>query len=136
MPKFKPGDRVRVSDKNEVDYGLVGTVIQAGVVTTYININHYCTFMNNQLTLLDPPTPKRVEVERTFRRYDVTDTIRMPHYGTVGKGAYRVWNITGVHLGATHQESTYALVPVDIEANEPIHVPCLMLETHPEVEKV
>lgn len=69
------------------------------------------------------------------KRYTVGDTIRMKHYPTL-EGAYRVWKVVGVHLGATHQEGTYALKPLDVGENEPIHVPCLMLETHGGVERV
>jgi hypothetical protein len=68
--------------------------------------------------------------------FKVGDTIRMPHYETVGKGRFRVWKIIGCHLGATNQESTYAMVPVDVDENELIHVPCLMLETHQSVERI
>ena len=64
----------------------------------------------------------------------VGDTIRVPHYSTA-KG-FRVWKVTGVHLGAEKQEGTYALKPLDVSENEPVHVPCLMLETNPAVEKV
>lgn len=80
--QFKPGDRVRVIDKTATDYGSVGTVIQAGVATAYIKtINHYCTFMNDQLTLLNPPTPKRVEVvteTRTFETKYVKFELKLP----------------------------------------------------------
>lgn len=71
-----------------------------------------------------------------MQKFNVGDTIRHPHYETVGKGAFRVWKITGVHLGATHQEGTYAMIPLEVEANEPIHVPCLLLESHPGIERV
>lgn len=68
------------------------------------------------------------------QRYTVGDTIRMKHYPTAG--GFRVWKVIGVHLGATFQEGTYALKPLDVSANEQIHVPCLMLETHGGVERV
>lgn len=68
--------------------------------------------------------------------YTVGDTIRMPDYPTVGEGAYRVWKIVGCHLGATNQEGTYSLVPLDIRPNEQIQVPCVMLDKHPGIERV
>ncbi len=68
--------------------------------------------------------------------FNVGDTIRMPHYPTVGPGAYRVWKVVGCHLGATNQEGTYSLVPLDILPNEQIHVPCVMLEMNPKIERV
>lgn len=52
----------------------------------------------------------------------------MKHYPTVG--GFRVWKVVGVHLGASGQEGTYALKPLDVRENEQIQVPCLMLETH------
>lgn len=70
----------------------------------------------------------------TITRYNVGDTLRMKHYPTAG--GYRVWKVYGVHLGATRQEGTYHLIPVDVSDNEAIHVPCLMLETHPGIERV
>lgn len=66
--------------------------------------------------------------------FKVGDTIRMPHYET--SGGFRVWQVQGVHLGGTFQEGTYRLMPVDVHDNEPIHVPCIILETHPEIERV
>lgn len=68
-------------------------------------------------------------------RYNVGDVIRMPHY-YYSTNRKRVWRVTGEHLGAIEQEGTYSLVPLDILENEPIHVPCIILETHPDVEKV
>lgn len=81
-------------------------------------------------------TAPTVGQKRLVRRFDVGDIIRLPHYPTVPKGRRRVWQVRGVHLGATEQEGTYALKPLDVSENEPIHVPCLMLETHPQVEKI
>lgn len=66
--------------------------------------------------------------------FKVGDIIRMPHYET--SGGFRVWAVHGVHLGGTYQESTYRLTPLDVTENEMIHVPCIMLETHPSVERV
>ena len=68
------------------------------------------------------------------RGFKPGDTIRMPHYETAG--GFRVWNVQGVHLGGEWQEGTYQLVPVDVHDNEPIHVPCIILETHPGIERV
>lgn len=58
----------------------------------------------------------------------------MNHYRTFG--GFRVWKVIGVHLGASRQEGTYALKPLDVSDNEPIHVPCIMMETHGGIEKV
>lgn len=66
--------------------------------------------------------------------YTVGDVIRMKHYPTAG--GFRVWKVIGVHIGGTRQEGTYALKPLDVTANEPINVPCLMLETHSGVERI
>ncbi len=66
--------------------------------------------------------------------FKVGDVIRMPHYPTVG--GFRVWKVIACVLGATNQEGTYELEPVDIHPNYEIRVPCVMLETHPLVERV
>lgn len=70
--------------------------------------------------------------------FKVGDVIRMPHYNTAGgsEGRWRAWKITGCYLGATHQEGTYEMVPVDVKENEPIQVPCIILHTHPAIERV
>jgi hypothetical protein len=68
------------------------------------------------------------------RGFKPGDTIRMPHYETTG--GYRVWAVQGVHLGGEWQEGTYHLRPVDVHDNETIHVPCIILETHPAIERV
>lgn len=67
-------------------------------------------------------------------RFTVGDTIRMPHYETAG--GFRVWQVQGVHLGGERQEGTYHLFALDIHGNEEIQVPCIILETHPEIERV
>lgn len=66
--------------------------------------------------------------------FEVGDTIRMPHYET--SGGFRVWIVRSVHLGGDYQEGTYHLMPLDVHKNESIHVPCIMLETHPSIERV
>ena len=66
---------------------------------------------------------------RTFR---VGHILRLPHYKTAG--GFRVWQVIAVKLGATHQEGTYELEPLDIHPNESIEVPCIILETHPAIE--
>lgn len=71
---------------------------------------------------------------RINRTFDVGDTIRMPHYETAG--GFRVWKVEGVHLGGEKQEGTYHLKPVDMKENSEIHIPCIILETHPEIELV
>lgn len=71
---------------------------------------------------------------RLSRSYSVGETLRMPHYETAG--GFRVWKVVGVHLGGEKQEGTYHLRPLDIKDNAEIHVPCIVLETHPEIELV
>ena len=68
------------------------------------------------------------------QRYQVGDTLRMKHYPTAT--GFRVWKVVGQHLGGEGQEGTYALTPLDVSENEPIHVPCIMLEMHPNVERL
>lgn len=70
----------------------------------------------------------------SHQTYTVGDVIRMKHYPT--SGGYRVWKVFGVHLGATYQEGTYRLMPLDLSDNQPIHVPCIMLETHAGIERL
>lgn len=80
------------------------------------------------------PQPKQDIQHQTF---NVGDVIRMPNYPTAGgPTTKRVWKIIGVHLGGTGQEGTYAMRPVDYSVNEPIHVPCIILESHPMIERV
>lgn len=62
------------------------------------------------------------------------DVIRMPAYDTQALGHKRVWQVLGVHLGGANQAGTYELVPLDILEHERIHVPCIMLKTHPNLE--
>lgn len=77
------------------------------------------------------PTP--VPAKRSFNPGDI---VRMPHYETVGVGRFRVWVVEGVNLGGVNQEGTYQLRALDVLDNCPIHVPCIMLETHPLVERI
>jgi hypothetical protein len=81
---------------------------------------------------------RRVEInfnaKSTKRSFSTGDTLRMPHYETAG--GYRVWKVEGVHLGGEKQEGTYHLKTVDIKDNAEIHVPCIILETHPSIEVV
>lgn len=67
-------------------------------------------------------------------RFVVGDTIRMPHYETTG--GFRVWKIIACILGGTYQEGTYTLRPLDVLENHQIEVPCIMMETHPKIERV
>jgi hypothetical protein len=73
-------------------------------------------------------------VKREIQRFTVGDVIRMPHYPTCG--GFRCWKVIGEHLGGVKQEGTYELLPLDVVGNEAVHVPCLMLETHPEIVRV
>lgn len=66
-------------------------------------------------------------------RIEIGDVLRMPHYPTVSKGRHRVWLVVGQHLGGTEQEGTYELRCCDVLENDRVHVPCLILETHPGV---
>jgi len=72
--------------------------------------------------------------KRPDRSFSVGDLLRMPHYATAG--GFRVWVVEGVHLGGEKQEGTYHLRVVDMKDNAEIHVPCIILETHPEIELV
>jgi hypothetical protein len=72
--------------------------------------------------------------KRPNRTFKPGDTLRMPHYATAG--GFRVWTVQGVHLGGEKQEGTYHLRVVDMKDNLEIHVPCIILETHPEIELV
>jgi hypothetical protein len=59
----------------------------------------------------------------------------MPHYGTM-PGRYRLWLINSHHLGGTGEESSYELRSLDINDNIELHVPCIILQTHPDITKV
>lgn len=82
------------------------------------------------------PVSANPPIAKCHESFSVGDIIRMPHYPTVGRGVYRVWQVVGVHLGGENQEGTYELRPLDILANGTIQVPCIMLEYHPLIEKV
>ena len=75
-------------------------------------------------------------IEKCFEptRFKPGDTIRMPHYET--SGGFRVWKVVGVHLGGQDQEGTYELITLDALENEKIHVPCIMLELHPLIQRM
>ena len=70
---------------------------------------------------------------RFFQLFTIGDVVRLRHYDTTPEGRYRVWRVVGVYLGATEQESTYQLECLDVAENKPIQVPCLILESHPDV---
>ncbi len=73
--------------------------------------------------------------KRPHHKFSAGDTIRMPHYATAG--GFRVWMIEAVYYGAENQEGTYHLKSLDINASDrEIQVPCIILETHPEIEIV
>jgi len=73
-------------------------------------------------------------MDSNVQRFSVGDVIRIPHYKTAG--GFRCWKVVGVHLGGTKQEGTYALYPLDVLTNENVHVPCIILETHPGIVRV
>lgn len=80
---------------------------------------------------------RHIEVEGAppiYTKYDLGDILRIPNYPTCG--GTRVWEVTGVFLGALHQESTYELRPLELKENMPIQVPCILLETHTCVERL
>lgn len=90
-----------------------------------------CVYCEANRSKAAAKAPKRPERDGGFKP---GDTLRMPHYET--SGGFRVWQVQGVHLGATYQESTYHLIPLEIHEHEKIHVPCIILETHPEIERL
>lgn len=61
------------------------------------------------------------------------EVVRLPHYDTC-PNQWRVYLVVGVHLGGLNQEGTYSLRCCEILENETIHVPCVMLETHPAIQ--
>ena len=67
--------------------------------------------------------------------FSVGDIMSLPHFDTMPIGRRRVWQVVGVHLGATEQEGTYQLEPLDVSPNEVIHVPCIILETHAKIKR-
>lgn len=69
-----------------------------------------------------------------MRSFSVGDVVRMPNYELAG--GYRAWVVVGCHLGASKQESTYQLKVIDMSENKIIHVPCLIMETHSQIEVV
>ena len=73
-------------------------------------------------------------MESPSRIYTVGDVIRMPNYKT--KGGYRVWKIIGCYLGGENQEGSYELYPLDMNCGENIQVPCIILESHPNIVRV
>lgn len=74
---------------------------------------------------------------RPGRRFDVGDCFRLPNQYPAGCGGrYRIWKVTGVHLGALNQESSYALKPLDRHEGERLQIPCRLLESHPGIERL
>ena len=73
-------------------------------------------------------------VKQDPTRFTVGTVLRIPHYNTMPPGSFRTWKITGVHLGGTGQEGTFAMVPLDVTENEPIHVPCILIIKNPLIE--
>lgn len=62
----------------------------------------------------------------------VGEVVRLQHYPTM-EGRFRVYMVVSVVLGGANQESTYELRTCDYLENETIHVPCIILDTHPGV---
>ena len=69
-----------------------------------------------------------------MRALSVGNVVRMPNYELAG--GYRAWVVVGCHLGASKQESTYQLKAIDMSENKVINVPCLILETHSQIEVI
>lgn len=107
---------------NDVECGDSLCVDRAGVPTETAVLRRYWIEHNKGLLV------------RSGRSYSVGEVIRIPHYETAG--GFRVWKVVGVHLGGEKQEGTYHLRPLDVKDNAEIHVPCIVLETHPEIELV
>jgi hypothetical protein len=83
----------------------------------------------------DGPTSVGGFVSRSFKTGDV---IRLPQYGADGGniGRSRVYKVVGCYLGADYQEGTYELESLDLKApDHVIQVPCVMLESHPTIER-
>jgi len=86
------------------------------------------TVKMNSIELMELPKPNPKQ------GFAVGDVTTIPNHETV-KG-YRIWRVEGIHLGGVEQESTYHLRSVDWDDNAEIHVPCIILETHPNIELV
>ena len=70
----------------------------------------------------------------TTQSFKVGDVIRLPRYKT--STGYRVWQIIGCYVGAEGQEGSYELYPLDMDCGENIQVPCIILESHPNIVRV
>ena len=70
----------------------------------------------------------------TIQTFKVGDIIRMPRYET--SSGYRVWKVIGCYLGSVGQEGSYELYPIDMNCGETIQVPCIILESHPNIIRV
>jgi len=67
-------------------------------------------------------------------RYQTGDFFRCRNYSTTH--GWRVWRVVGVYLGAIGQEGTYECIPIDVNENKPIQIPCILLENNPNVQKL
>lgn len=81
---------------------------------------------------MNPPDLSSDPENKIVQRFSVGDIVRIPHYKTAG--GFRVWKVTARKLGATYQEGTYSLKPLDVNENASVEVPCIILETHPGIE--
>ena len=69
-----------------------------------------------------------------MQRFRIGDVIRIPHYPTCG--GFRCWKVMAETLGGVKQEGTYNLQCIDVHENETIQVPCIILETHPGIQRI
>lgn len=65
--------------------------------------------------------------------FQIGDILRMKNYPTAG--GFRLWKVISHNLGATHQEDSYGLKPLDRTENHPLNVPCVMLEGMEGIER-
>lgn len=72
--------------------------------------------------------------DKTSKHFQVGDTLRMKNYPTAG--GFRLWKVISHNLGGMHQEGSYGLKPLDQTENEPLNVPCVMLENMDFIERV
>ena len=68
------------------------------------------------------------------------DTITLPNYESNGGPAIkRVWKVSAVYLGGSHQESVYELSTIDripTDMGPIMLIPCILLESHSGVLRV
>lgn len=124
----------RLRDEVETRAVTAGSRSHEDIAAALFSVRSYIDQLKNDQLLAEQPTEPEPAAERGDdgpRKSTVGDVLRLPGYG----GGFRVWRVVGVHLGGKCQEGTYALEPLDWYANETIHVPCIILETHRELAR-